>query len=152
MIVHPGRTVEVEASISTQPIALDPIEVVAVRSPFLEQAGFYDRAERMAAWGSQFGYRDIEAMNPMFTTDILRRATGISVQGGQALSNRLSGSGGQGCVLGVYLDGVRMDGLDMDAIPPDFIEAVEVYQGLGMPIEYMGNECGVVLVWTRRGR
>ena len=37
---------------------------------------------------------------------------------------------------------------DFDAIPIDYVEAVEVYQGLGIPIQY-GPACGVVLLWTR---
>jgi len=40
-----------------------------------------------------------------------------------------------------------------DWIPPEWIEAVEVYHGFDTPIEYTSifGDCGVVLIWTRRG-
>ena len=37
---------------------------------------------------------------------------------------------------------------DFDSIPPEYLEAMEVYQGLGTPIQY-GPACGVVLFWSR---
>ena len=43
-----------------------------------------------------------------------------------------------------------MDDWDFDTISPDWLEGMEVYQGLAVPIQY-GPGCGVVLLWTRGG-
>ena len=43
-----------------------------------------------------------------------------------------------------------MDGWDFDSIPPKYLEAMEVYQGLGTPIQYSPAR-GVVVLWSRVG-
>lgn len=48
------------------------------------------------------------------------------------------------------LDGIPMDGWDFDSIPPKYLEAMEVYQGLGTPIQYSPAR-GVVVLWSRVG-
>ena len=55
------------------------------------------------------------------------------------------------CVLSVYVDG-RLETLDpdLDQIPPEQLEAIEVYIGIDMPVQYALNPCGVILLWTRR--
>lgn len=152
MVVQPGRTVEVEAAISTRPIELDPIEVVAVRSRYLEQSGFYERAT--TTWGSQFTRDEFEEIDPVAVSDVFYRVPGIAVATGpygkQAVSRRRSGFGGGNCVLQTYLDGVAVSDFDIDILAPEHIEAIEVYQGLATPIQYRSG-CGVVLIWTRRG-
>lgn len=47
-----------------------------------------------------------------------------------------------------------LPGFTIDHIPPEMIEAIEVYRGAAeIPIEYRttGSLCGVVLIWTRTG-
>ncbi len=47
-----------------------------------------------------------------------------------------------------------LPGFTIDHIPPDMIEAIEVYRGAAeIPVEYRttGSLCGVVLIWTRTG-
>ena len=68
------------------------------------------------------------------------------------------------CPVIFYLDGVRLNNsgdrsLDrVEAIyrlPVELIEAVEIYRGASeLPAEFGGSDarCGVVVVWTRRGR
>ena len=57
------------------------------------------------------------------------------------------------CPASFLLDGLPIDGnsgvdLEMNS---DAIEAIEVYSGAQVPIEYGGrhSECGVVMIWTR---
>jgi hypothetical protein len=67
-----------------------------------------------------------------------------------------------GCQPYVYLDGRRHADiletgrslvLDFNIINPDAIEAVEVYVGAATPPQFRNeNGCGVLLIWTRRGR
>ena len=148
----PVWTVEIAAAISSRAIELAPIEVVAVRSRFLEQSGFYDRGE--VTWGSQFTREDFEAIDPVWVSDMFYRVPGVTVQhgplGAQVISCRRTGFGEGDCVLQAYLDGIPVDDFDIDMLSPPQIEAIEVYRGLAVPIQYP-SRCGVVLIWTRRG-
>ena len=152
LIVQPGSTVDLSATMFTQPIELEAIEVT-VRSSYLERNGFYRRARR--SWGRQFTRKDLDTIDPMFVSDLLWRVPGVTVRFGssvQAVSRRSSGVGRGPCVLSVYVDGVPMFDSHLDWIQPEGLEAVEVYRGLNTPIEYrFFNSCGVVLLWTRRG-
>ena len=151
-VVYAGRVVELSATMSTQPIELEAIEVT-VRSRFLERNGFYRRME--GGWGKQFTQKDLEAIDPMYISDVIRRVAGLTVRhrnrgGAVAVSGRGIGFSGGGCVLPVYVDGIRIANPDLDQYPPEWIEAMEIYRGVGTPFEYgMLNSCGVVLIWTR---
>jgi len=57
------------------------------------------------------------------------------------------------CPAGFLLDGLPIDGgagLDL-GMNAETIEAIEVYPGAQVPIEYAGRhaECGLILIWTR---
>lgn len=68
-------------------------------------------------------------------------------------------SGGSGCSLDVYLDGVLQpagspgfDGRDLEKIRVDQIGGVEIYAGTAnVPVEYnrTSKDCGVMLLWSR---
>ena len=68
-----------------------------------------------------------------------------------AVSGRGLSFSGSGCVLPVYVDGFRVYDANLDQYPPEWIDAMEVYDGIaGTPVEYgMLNSCDVVLLWTR---
>jgi outer membrane receptor protein involved in Fe transport len=165
LILQPGRTVEVAPTMVTQPIELEPIQVT-VRSRFLDQNGFYQRSEQ--AVGTQFTAREIEAVNPSSISDVIRgRVPGVRIRVGAYGPAGVSAGPAQGsvsqavtrgigglCVMGVYRDGVpEKQDLDLDQIPPEQIEAIEVFTGLEVPVQYSSgaNGCGVILIWTRRG-
>jgi len=165
LILQPGRTVEVAPTMVTQPIELEPIQVT-VRSRFLDQNGFYQRSEQ--AMGTQFTAREIEAVNPNTISDVIRgRVPGVRIRVGAygpagvsagpaqgSISQAITRGIGGFCVMGVYRDGVpEKQDLDLDQIPPEQIEAIEVFTGLEVPVQYSSgaNGCGVILIWTRRG-
>jgi hypothetical protein len=169
MVVHPNRTTLVDATLSTRPIELAPIEV-AVLSSSLDRSGFY-RRERMG-FGSHFDRRDIERTGAWVLHEIVRRAAGVAVvQAGFdehiAVSRRSLGAGASfrtdvgdigttgPCALKVFFNGVPTFEGDLDWINLDQVEAVEVYNSpVNVPVEYNiegMNQCGVILVWTRRG-
>ena len=151
-VVEAGRTVELSAALSTEPIELEAIEVT-VRSRLLERNGFYRRME--VGFGKQFTQKDLEAIDPMYISDVIRRVPGVRVRysnrgGTVAVSGRGAGFSGGGCVLPVYVDGIRVFDPDLDQFPREWIDAMEVYHGMATPFEYsMLNSCGVVLIWTR---
>jgi len=152
MTVLSGRTVEVNAQMSTQPIELDGIEVT-VRSAYLEQKGIYQRTQR---FGKQFTSEDMETLNAITVSDILWRVPGVSsrmgLNGAQALNTRSrTTSQAQGCVMPVYLDDIRMFEFDINLISTWSLDAVEVYTGIDTPAQYGGlGACGVILLWTKR--
>jgi hypothetical protein len=153
LIVQSGRTVEVNAPMSTQPIELEGIEVT-VRSRYLERVGFYRRTLR---FGKQFTSADLDAMNAVYLSDVLFRVPGVTMRygpnGAQAVNRRgRSFRNPYGCTMPVYLDNVIMRGFDLDGFNPGSFDAVEIYRGLNTPVEYGGafNTCGVILLWTKR--
>ena len=155
IVVQPGRTLDVRVGMSTEPIPLDPIQVVAVRSDYLERSGFYERSVRTR--GAQFGPSDLEAILPDQLSDLMTRVSGVRVEGGRGVGERarVLSFRREECQLDVYVDGVRRPpDYNLNEIPPPQVEAVEVYQGLDIPIEFQGfsrTGCGVVLIWTKRG-
>ena len=156
LIVQPGRTVELSATMFTEPIELDPIEVT-VRSRFLEQSGFYRRAER--GRGRQFTRDNLDAIDPYLVSDVLRRVPGIATTFDALDPNRVYAASRRSrsitlgpCTLSVFIDDVRMFDPDLNQLHPDQIEAMEVYLGVGTPLRYSRDSCGAVLIWTRRGR
>ena len=155
LIVQPGRTAELSATMSTQPIELEAIEVT-VRSRYLEQNGFYRRTRRY--WGKQFTGAELDAMNLMVLSDLFWRVPGMTVRydingAAKAWSRRSrSFQAPGGCALDVYLDGMKLPGWDLDAVAPWNLEGVEVYRGLDAPARYrfgLNGGCGVVLLWTK---
>ena len=162
LTVQRGRTSEVYATMSTEPFELEPVEVT-VASRYLVRSGFYRRARNTA--GDRFTHRDIAQMNPLSVGDVLRRVGGVTVVaaqigwGSEAISNRRRAGAAAGrCVLRPYWNGVPTVDSNLELLPPEEIEALEVYQGPNVPIEYLdafqlrGPSCGVVLIWTRDPR
>ena len=52
-------------------------------------------------------------------------------------------------LLVVLLLGLSSSPVAFDRLPPEWTEAMEVYHGVGTPMEYGINSCGVVLIWTQ---
>ena len=162
IIIQPGLTVDVVLPMSTDPIPLEPIRVVAVRSPYLERNGFYDRS--ITSFGTQFGPADLEKMKPTAVTDLFYYVPSVEVEGGRGqvggvgriVSRRRYGATEAACGMDVYLDGVRMGSdWNVNEIQPLTLEAMEVYSGLNVPTQYQRRSseagCGIVLMWTKRG-
>jgi hypothetical protein len=141
VIVQPDRTVEISAEMSTQPIELEAIEVV-VRSRVLEMNGFYQRAP----WGDQLTRSDIEAINPIVISSLFRGPfrAGVSVR--QGANGVPIVTGRRGCRMQIYFDGMLMEDWDFDSVPPQWLEGMEVYHQMFVPIEYF-PACGVILLW-----
>ena len=98
--------------------------------------------------GTRVTRAEIEAFNPSFTSELFRRVLEVRIDRGQVI-------GRYRCQLTFFLNGMRMDGWDFDSIPPQWLEGMEIYQGVGAtPVEYQGFRldggeiCGVVLLWT----
>ena len=157
LIVHPGRTMELSATMFTAPIEIDPISVT-VRSRLLEQNGFYRRMES-ASSGTQFTREEIEAVEPLLASDVLRRVPGFGLEFDQAnpdivwaVSRRTTSISLGPCQLPVFIDGIQLFEPDINQIPPEQIEAMEIFHGVSTPVQFRDgrNACGAVLIWTKR--
>lgn len=144
-------TLQVEFSLARDLVVLEPL-VVKARSRRITQAArrFYDRAENNAG-GTFITREEIERVNPLQTTELLRRIPGAQstqLMGGNAISVR------GGCVPSLFIDGMHVRdyrSID-DYVRPVDVEGMEVYRAAHMaPVEYQGLRagCAVVLVWTR---
>ena len=155
LVVQPGRTSEVTAAMAPQAIELAPIEIT-VRSEFLQRNGYYDRLRQ--GIGRQLSRQDLERIDPFQVSEVFQRLPGVRLRESNvlgepvmALNPRVSTLQNSQCPLDVYIDGVRMSSPDLNQIPPDWLDAMEVYVGSEAPVQYSGlNPCGVVLMWTRR--
>jgi hypothetical protein len=86
----------------------------------------------------------------------------VQVEGGRTVgsearvvSRRRYGATEAACALDIYMDGVRMEDYNFNEIPPNQVEALEIYQGLDVPAQFQRRSsesgCGIVLIWTKRG-
>jgi hypothetical protein len=122
-------------------------------------AGFYRRRAR--GIGSFLDRRQIEARRAREVTDLLRDVPGLRITpgpgstGNPAMSRSAPLLAHRGCRIGYYVDGIRIPAADafrLDELSPMDVEAIEVYRGVSeVPARFLrtGDECGVVVVWTR---
>ncbi|MFO8173692.1 MAG: carboxypeptidase regulatory-like domain-containing protein [Longimicrobiales bacterium] len=147
--VEPGVDLELVLPLSVSPVSLDPIVVVGRRRPPGPMAGFESR--RRTLGGTFFTRDDIERRNPHQFTDLLRMVPGARVVPVSPFGHGVLFRGR--CIPGVWVDGMRViNTLDLDTfLQPGDMEAVEVYTGAQLPVEFGPSPCGAIVVWTRRG-
>jgi len=145
-----GQTdLQVVLKLAVSPVEMDPIEVVGERQLRGPMADFERRRQR--GIGTYITREEIEARNPYVLTDLLRMVPGLRVVPGGPFGEqaiRLRGN----CQPEIIVDGVRTTiGNDIDhVLPPMDVEAVEVYRGAELPVQFGNNSCGAIVVWTRR--
>lgn len=161
VVVEIGENVIVEVRLAIEAVPLEPL---VVRSRAMrggaQLAGFYARLARgrRSGLGHFISREEVERMNPMETSDLLRMAPGVRVTPGRAgrgAAIRMSG----GCTPAIYVDGMQVNryplgGTSVDDIVAGFtVEGVEVYRGAMAQVQgyHDPGGCGLVLVWTRRG-
>ncbi len=118
--------------------------------PGREGARDYRGRRRRGGSGFLVTREEILEANPRFVSEMLS-----TVPGGMLLPN---GTGGyrlllrNQCQPGVWLDGVGLGTPNIDGlVTPQAMEALEVYHGFQLPVEFGVNPCGGILLWTRRG-
>ena len=163
-VTRPGE-VDGRITLAPAPVELDPLDVEATASPVLARAGFYERrADGLS--GTFLDRREIEKQDPKKFTDLFFSVRGVSMRnrqiGMELIRFRrevsMRGASDDGCIPDLYIDGHITGGApgssrleSHNIVDPSAIEGVEVYVGASTPIAYK-NACGVILVWTRRGR
>lgn len=155
-------SVTVTVGIHIQQVALyelDPITITAepvVRH--LVTIGYYERQHKSAG-GLFLGPDHIERRaSARHISDLLQGLPGVSVDQNDnvVLRGMMSGLGPCGSPT-VFLDGIASlaGNEDLKILSPLDVEAIEVYRRPNeIPAQYGGpaRGCGVILIWTRRGR
>jgi hypothetical protein len=157
------QIISAEFRLDPMPVVLDSLRVVAQsRRISLVLSGYYDRAQR--GLGHFIGPEEIrEKTEAQRVTDLFWGVPGVHLVPQSNLAGsgyvpmmRTAGGMRGSCLPDVYLDGVPTPGareIDQLITPMD-IEAVEIYRGASeVPARFTtatGN-CGVILIWSRRG-
>jgi hypothetical protein len=147
--VRPDSDLDLSLAMAVAPIRLEPLVVVTERRTSGIMGDFERR--RQSRSGTFFDREDIEARNPYLLSDLLRSVPGARVIPTGALSHTVRLRGG--CTPELWVDGIPLmtiEGMD-DILPTMDIEAVEVYHGVSLPVQFGSNSCGAIIVWTRRG-
>lgn len=139
-------------------VSLDKMVVqAAAASPVL--AEFEERRAR--GIGQFMTEADIQKLNFVGTSDLLRTFTGVAIGKSAVLNTR--GFGLRRCPYRLFIDGVPIAALDLDADlpPPSQLAGIEVHTNSAtIPIQYAtfggsigspgsGAVCGVILFWTK---
>lgn len=169
-------TRRVEIRLATEAIPLEEM-VVTVRGtvPALERNGFYER--EVQTTGRFVVREDIERLPTPSTSALLMRVPGIgpvtfNEESAESTKRRIQFSRARSgvdwrCLPLIYVDGgmARAGGIfspddpsrwptEEELVGPHDIEAMELYSTrLSAPARFQGpgSECGVVVIWTRRG-
>jgi len=150
LAVEAASELELTLPLSVSPIRLEPIVVISRRRAVGPLVGFETR--RLRAGGYFLTREQIDASGAFEFSDLLRRVPGIRMEPNPPYKDRVYFRGG--CVPDLWVDGTLAGTtLDIDSfLRPEVVEAVEVYQGAQLPIEFGSNLCGAIVVWTQRGR
>jgi outer membrane cobalamin receptor len=150
------RTPRVDVAVGERVTQLESVVVQADRTKLeRDYTGFQERMKR--GMGRFITEEDIARRSAIQLTDALRTVPGLSVVPTGGLGYTVRGRGG--CTPDLFLDGMRiMDGTsEIDRlVPPTDVAGIEVYNGAGTTPPQLqaagGGSCGVVAVWTKRGR
>jgi hypothetical protein len=133
---------------------IEPVVVTARRAASLDKVGFNQR--QRTGQGFYIGPETIQAMHPIYLTDILRRVPSLRISssptGDVVTSSR--GVGGNGCVQ-YYVDDMPWQSAEPgdinNFVNGNEVVGVEVYAGPGAPAQYtraMGD-CTTIVLWTK---
>lgn len=144
-------------SVSFSMSRLVPLDTVRIRAlfsngPAARLAEFEER--RKAGFGRYLGPAELQDIEPLFFTDIVRRLPSLRLERGDyglIITMRATGMAPR-CAPPVFVDNVRMpnDGSLDSFLVANQIAAVEVYSGAFGPPQYMDmlSGCGSIVVWT----
>lgn len=132
-------------------VVLPELTVVGEQYVSPRMAGFYQR--RRLGLGQYMDREAIERRNASAVTDLLMGLAGVRVyrNSGDPFVQNVAFLRCER--IGVYLDGFRLWGdpaQNLSLINPADVEAMEIYRGASeLPAEFMSDDCGAIVIWTR---
>lgn len=157
LILARGDTIQVDGTMVAEGVRLDSITVTGRPVISMGLDGFAERRSR--GFGKFFDSTELRRRDQMHTADLLGRFASIEIS--RQPGAWLAFNKRRNCAFEIRLDGAVIGG-GAFMTPPDLrsfgvssLAAVEIYQTPGeVPLEYGGRNasCGVILLWTRRGR
>ena len=163
ILLGEDQLVPAEFRLDPMPVVLDSLRVVAESKRLsLVLAGYYDREQ--VGLGHFIGpERILERFDARQISDFFWGVPGIRLMPASNMAGsgyvplmRSAASLRGFCLPQVYLDGIPQPGADDldNLIMPFDIEAIEVYRSPAeVPARYTsaGSNCGVILLWSRKG-
>lgn len=147
----------VRVSLASLKTVLDTVKILARRRVFdRDRNGF--QARRRSGIGQYISAEEITVRQLVVTSDLFRNMAGVRLEtdaGGFEKQILVRGNIAEWCSPAVYLDGKHLRGAtanDVDVwVNPEEIAGVEVYAGLGAPMEFKQalTDCGSILIWTK---
>jgi len=146
-----GRTLTLSVLVDVNAVQLSPI-VVEARSLLAQRslAGFYERKK----WGFGRFYTpaDLDRRRALSLRTLLNES-GVQVSCRRGHCVPLGRGVARGCVMALFLDGMRLPPDDIETLWVDELAGVEVYKHeVEVPIEFQtpsGGDCGAILLWSR---
>lgn len=168
LIVGGGQEMEIEMRLPTRAIAMEGVIATVTAGETLGPIagrGFEER--RRMGFGHFLGPEELAAGLQRTLPEVLRTIPGVWVQGGSrnhytvwmarqtpSLGDLQTAQDAPTCTVRVYVDRVLWHG-GINEIDLADIRGIEVYRGASeIPGEFGGSNarCGVIVLWTRRGR
>lgn len=151
--VNGADTLRLSFALERVTTALDTVMVKEKRTS-MKMAEFEQR--RKAGFGHFMTQAEIDTHNSAYASDLLQTIPFMAVRRDTRTNRSFAVSERRGCVMPVFLDGVAMPTpFDLDELPsPRELAGIEVYSGPAtIPLLYKrsGNNCGILLIWTRDG-
>lgn len=153
-----GDGLFLDMRLNPRPIEAEPLRIDVTRRPYhLVESGFYERMRRgIGDFLAPDVLDDIIATKP---TDLIRHLASIQVVGDREPIFSRSGNGMMQCTPAIWMDGMlvrragdTLIGFDQVVPPPENVEAIELYPGVGAPPEWASwaGRCGVIGIWLKR--
>lgn len=151
-----GHTATVAVTLDDAAVMLDAVTVIGKSAKRTGMAGFFERRAR--GRGHFLTRADIERKHPFETTDLFRSIPGVHVKRSDVFNHIVRTEGGappigfDACPV-VYIDGYRVfreaNNILDNYVDLDEIAALEIYNGWEAPLEFRGDNCGSIVIWTR---
>lgn len=154
MQVPPDDTAQVDVTLGVVAQKLTGVVVQANAMRVEEMVQFENR--RRHGVGHFITRSDIEHRNPMMLSDMVRSIPGAMLLPGDNGRPvlRFSRAARNNCPPQFFVDGIQVTGFGIDDMPPNDVEAMELYPGsAGLPPEFNRMQstvvCGTVVIWSR---
>lgn len=145
-----------ELELAEEAVALRPLKVTARKPPADYLSEFRKRADQVKKGGG--GYvlerEQLARGGQQSVARLLAAVPGVRYVASRNGSSESVLSTRGNCAPRIYLDGTPLVVNNISMISAESLEGVEVYAGLGLgPAEYFDRTgCGVVLLWSQRGK